>query len=189
MIRWIERSLNVVIVAAGITILGSAALRGLSWLDRPTDLPSARKSEARTAKPTQYVPGDRLPALEGVEYSRAAKTIVLFVGTHCQYCINNMDFYRLLAEEAARTSGALQLVVAGPEPVPTLNAFLRQYALDVDGVVSVSAGQVRVLGTPTLVLADRNGVVKRVWVGQQGPTGRAQILALAGNAGPTRDPS
>src|SRR5262245_53026460 len=125
-----ERFLNLAIVLASATIVGSAVVRGLSLSDRG-NAPQPAQSAKRQA---QYVAGDRLPPLGPVDYAKSAKTIVLFIGTHCQFCINNMEFYRALA--ADRKSSAFQLIVAGPEPAGTLNAFLRQYSLDVDGVVS-----------------------------------------------------
>ena len=65
--------------------------------------------------------------------------------------------------------------MASYEPEATTAAYLAQH-----GVTSPSIKITRTKApgpTPLLVLVDRNGIVARVWVGQQDASGERAILA------------
>ena len=90
-----------------------------------------------------------------------------------------MEFYRTLANDPSRSDGRYQLVVVGPEPVTTLQLFLDRYRVRPDKIASVY--DPKIFATPTLVLANRGGLIKQVWVGEQSLASRAAILALLHN--------
>jgi hypothetical protein len=163
------RAFGIAAVAAG-TLLGLRMAR----TDRPVEAAQQR------LQPRAYEVGDRLPVLSGVDYSRSEQTVAIYLSTSCYYCIRSMEFYRALANEVDRSRGRLQLVVVGWETAEKLHWFVRQYQLKADRVVSLSQPDRRVFGTPTLVLANRHGVVRHVWVGEQPPAARRAILSLLG---------
>lgn len=175
----LDRALNLVTVMACVAIV-SLAVQRFAQSERSDASAPSSQVERRPTRPT-YASGERLAGLDQVDFSRTEKTVVIFATTYCPYCINSMPFYRTLTGDAGRTRGAFQVVVVGPEPIDTLTGFVRQHQLQVDGVVSVPPGQLKVWGTPTLIVTNRKGAVERVWVGEQGPAARAAIAAILHN--------
>lgn len=89
-----------------------------------------------------------------------------------------MPFYRAIASDAARAQGAFQFVVAAPEPLENIRRFVQEHRLPADHLRTVIPRDVRIVATPTLVLVDRAGVVRKVWVGEQPEARRTLILSL-----------
>jgi hypothetical protein len=89
-----------------------------------------------------------------------------------------MQFYQALANEVGRSRGRLRLIVIGYENAEKLHRFIERYQLNANRVISLSAPDVKVYATPTLVLANRHGIVQRVWVGEQAPAARTTILSM-----------
>lgn len=126
-----------------------------------------------------YTVGERIQPLQGVEFATSSNTLVAFVGSNCQFCIDSAPLYRAVAEERDRRRGALQFVVASREPVERLQAFAARYHVRADRLISVVTDHVKIRMTPTLVLLDRSGIVQGVWTGEQpGARGEAILQRL-----------
>lgn len=115
------------------------------------------------ARPSEYSRGEVLPPLAGVRYADKERTVLLFLSSHCQFCSASMPFYAKLS--AARHSGGLQLVVLGGEPELTLAQYIAGYHLEVDYVRTIRPGDLKVVATPTVILANRTGQVEGLWRG------------------------
>lgn len=180
MATYADRAFNVVTTMAcvAIVLVGVERFAPSTRSDSPA---LGRQNERPRLKRPAYVPGERLAGLGQVDFSKTEKTVVIFVTSYCPYCIDSMDFYRALTIENGRSRGMFQLIIVGPEPMDTLTTFVRRQRLEVDGVVSVARGQLKVWGTPTLIVTDRKGAVERVWVGEQGQAGQAAIVAMLRN--------
>jgi hypothetical protein len=168
MSSWLDRLANLAIVLACVTVvlLGIARVRSQD---------TAPRTPARA--PAAYARGDRLSPLLGVDFAKPSKTIVIHVRSTCQSCAAGMDFYRALSHEHGRAAGTLQLVVAGTEPLDVLTRFVQEQRLDVDHVVSMRPPDPRIGLMPTLILADRQGIVERTWVGELVPPAHATVIA------------
>jgi peroxiredoxin len=172
MASWVERTIDIALVLASVTIIGL----GIQRVHPPQIAESPRVRPSGGLNSATYKPGERLEPLNDVDFSRATRTLVVFVTSYCPYCTNSMEFYRDLSEEESRRANSFQLVIAGPESVESLKTFLTHHQLRADRVVSlVDFAGVR--ATPTLILTNRRGIIERIWVGEQGQAGRAAVFA------------
>jgi hypothetical protein len=173
--KWLDRLLNIAIVVACAGVLAAGARRfGVT----NQAAPSNQTANAGSNLPlTEYAKGEPVGRVGDVDFSTASHTLIAFVQSHCQYCINSMPFYRTLGDEMNR-SKQFHFVVAGPESAETLTNLLRRYHVEPYRTVSVSDTDSRVIATPTLVLVDRKGMVTRVWIGEQPQAKRALIKQL-----------
>jgi len=63
-----------------------------------------------------------------------------------------------------------------PEPVDRGRSYLNSLGVQVSDVYEVPLGQIHVSGTPTLLVLNESGIVKRTWYGQQPIERNAQIV-------------
>jgi hypothetical protein len=129
------------------------------------------------ARPTNgplvpYKVGVRMETSPAIHYSKAAWTAVLFVKSTCPYCTQSMGLYREIAALSAHQTGRLRLVVASPESVDISARYLADNRVGVDRVLQVGT----TVPTPTLVLADNQGIVRALWVGRQDEAGSRAVI-------------
>jgi hypothetical protein len=99
----------------------------------------------------------------------------------CSYCQDSMPFYRkLTAARGANERAVIRLVVVSTDAAPSMSAHLRASQVQVDDVVSITPGKMKIPGTPLLLLVDGNGKVKQVWRGRLGPQQEREVLAALG---------
>jgi thiol-disulfide isomerase/thioredoxin len=124
---------------------------------------------------SQLVPfsvGHEMKDVADISYEQSAATLVLFAKSTCPYCSSSMPFYRQLVDLPAVKAKEARLVVASVEPEATVRAYLQQYGIIPDKVTSSAATR----PTPTLVLVDRRGTIRGMWIGQQKPEGERDVV-------------
>jgi hypothetical protein len=172
----------IVILAAAVVIQLGLQIR--DRVSRPTP-PTVRPGAAAAR---EYRPSERGPVIAGLDYASADRTLLLFVRSTCRYCTASMPFYSKLETARREAGSSVRLVAISPEPVEVLSKYLRDHKVMVDSMLTLStveAAQVKVGGTPTLVLTDRGGVVRQVWVGQLPPDKEREVIsAFAGQVTP-----
>lgn len=126
----------------------------------------------RPALPEEIVVGTKL-TVPGVTWSQAQKTLLIAVRPGCSYCTASAPFYRRLIEEA---QGQARLLVVSGVTEDETKTYLRELDLPLDEVKQVPMEKVGVIGTPTLILVDRNGAVVDSWVGQLPPDQETKVL-------------
>ena len=117
---------------------------------------------ASTARePAEYESGDRFPRIDGLDFSRSAATLVMFVNSNCGACQRSAEALRRLA----RRPRGFQVAVMGPESDDLLRQFVETAAIEADAVLSVPPGRIRFAAVPKLAVVDQAGHVKQVWGG------------------------
>jgi hypothetical protein len=58
-----------------------------------------------------------------------------------------------------------------------MQSYLRSHFLLIDAVVRLANAGLRIAATPTLLLANRSGVVAQVWQGKLQPQTEAEVIA------------
>ena len=114
-------------------------------------------------------------SLPGLEWSGNKRTLVLAVSARCHYCTESAPFYRRLSTEASNLDG-VGLVAVLPQPVDEARRYMDELGAPVKSV----SGRLDMLGvsaTPTLLLVDSEGVVRKSWVGQLSASAEAEVLA------------
>jgi hypothetical protein len=122
-----------------------------------------------------YQVGDRLE-IEGLRLSRTAPSVVLWLDTACQACIDSVAFYRQLTSQP----GHPKVVIAGREPRTILVAFAEHHRLRADEVLSVGNGRLRFRGTPTVLLVDPTGRIRKLWFGKLNIVTESEVLGSVG---------
>jgi len=98
--------------------------------------------------------------------------------------VASAPFYRRLAGlvHDSATGGAT-LVVASPETQDVTKKFLDERQIVADKVLSVPLRSLDVSGTPTLLVVDGRGFVKRAYAGKLNDSNEAGVLQAVREAG------
>jgi hypothetical protein len=107
-----------------------------------------------------YAVGDRLD-IPGVD-NGSDGTLVLWLDSACQPCVDSMTFYRRLRGSV----GSVQVFALARETDRSLRIFLATHGLAVDSVLSLGDTPTKFVGTPTVVLVDSTGTIRRLWLGR-----------------------
>lgn len=111
----------------------------------------------------------------------AASSLILVLSTTCPYCDQSMAFYRELTGAKGRLRSAFRVIAVFSRNAADGEAYLRRNGLDADCVVS---DPLPVLGrflTPTLLIADGEGKVKRAWRGVLSEANQREVLMVLGS--------
>ncbi len=115
------------------------------------------------AKPARACPkfdvGDAVPAIAGLPYEAADRTVVLFVRSTCHYCTESAPCYRELVK------GGAKLVAISLEPKTSLDDYLRAQGLAIESATVDRTAWPKLSGTPTMIVVDRTGHVVASWLG------------------------
>lgn len=119
--------------------------------------------------------GDKLTLSEALT-SGSERAIVLALSTTCHFCSESIPFYRRLSTEAGRTH--VPVIAIFPQPSTDVANYLKANGLA--GIASESGRILRISGTPTLMLVNRQGVVTKVWRGKLPPEQENEVLSKIG---------
>lgn len=128
----------------------------------------------RPAAPPKIAVGDRI-ALDGIDWSRSKRTLVLVASTQCAYCTQSAEFYRRLAVESLRFPES-SVVAVFPQPVSEAQKYLDSLGIPIVEVHQGALSQLGVRGTPTILAADSRGVLLRTWKAKLDPERENQVL-------------
>ena len=131
-----------------------------------------RENPARRSQPvSQLQPGARIE-LTGVDWKKNGQTLILALSDKCHFCTESAPFYQRLVKQRGKTS----LVAVLPQPVDQGRKYIESLGLEINDVRQVSFQNVGLRGTPTLILADNNGVAIESWMGKLPPNREQDLL-------------
>jgi hypothetical protein len=113
----------------------------------------------------QYQIGEIVP-LQGANFAMARRTLVLYFQSSCRYCTDSMPFYRALRERQAGRRQEVQFLGVAPEPLSIAVNYLRTHQVELDRVFTVQRGELKLRGTPTLLLLNERGQLVKQWRGR-----------------------
>ena len=101
----------------------------------------------------------------------------MFLNTQCAYCKQSEPFYRQL------TNGPIdhqkvRLIAVFPQRLETSKEFLDCAGIAVDDIRQPVSSDLKVKGTPTLVLVNADGIATKEWVGFLSPAEESEIELL-----------
>jgi hypothetical protein len=170
LIKRVEVFSNVAIII--VALLLSAVLVKNYLLPRPAqaNVGAATKGLVNT--------GAKL-SLRDVDWSQSDQTLVLALSNSCHFCSESGPFYQRLAQ----SKGGTRLIAVLPQPVEDGQKYLDKLHVPVSEVRQLTLSDLGVEGTPTLLLVDKSGTVKNVWVGRLQIEQEAAVLeALQGRS-------
>lgn len=88
-----------------------------------------------------------------------------------------MPFYKQLGDDPA-IAKRTRLVIAAPDDETVSREELAIRDVRVDQVIKVSAGQLKIRGTPTAILVDRSGAVRQVLIGRLDEAKEQELVGM-----------
>ena len=112
-------------------------------------------------------------------WSASGNTLVLGLSTTCHFCSESAGFYRELVQKCAEQH--VRTVAVLPQSLVEAKAYLQGEGVVVNEVREMPLSDIKVAGTPTLMLVDANRVVKAVWIGKLSPDDEKGVYAKLGS--------
>jgi hypothetical protein len=153
----LDKTANVAVIVASIALCVAA----VAYLRRE---PAAAPQPSAQQAPATYRAGDTIDAVPAAVVGQTPRSLLLVVRSTCKFCTENMPFYQRLAARRASESN-IRLVAVSTEPVATTRDYLKQHAVAFDDVLQVPPASLKIRGTPTLILIDKERKVLESWVG------------------------
>ena len=105
--------------------------------------------------------------MPGYDYASNKRTLILVLRYGCRYCDESLPLYKRLLE--LRREGQIRgvnMLAIFPDNPTVAKSVLDEEGLDISFIPSVNLAQLRIPGTPTLLLMDDKGSILEVWVGK-----------------------
>ena len=165
-------------VVTNIVLIGLACVIGYHfWQARRT---------AENPPPAWVKVGDQLPSLPAYDWKAHDRTLVLALRNGCRFCEESIPFYRKLAELEKSNQLDAHLIAVFPDDLADVRRLVETERLAVEAFPGIELSQVKVEGTPTLILVDRQGRVSKVWIGELAAAGQAEVVTAISKAGASR---
>jgi hypothetical protein len=116
-----------------------------------------------------------LISLPGVSWQDSNQTVVLALSDKCRFCSESAPFYQRLAQGLAQR-GDVRLIAIFPQDVDAGKYYLAQLGVSIGQVIQAPLDSLKVRGTPTLVIVDKNGAVMQSWVGKLNSERESEVL-------------
>lgn len=110
--------------------------------------------------------------LKDVSWAANQNTLVLGLQTTCHFCTESGPFFQKLTVAAA---GSTKIVAVLPQTVEESKQYLSKLGVHVDEVRSAPLSSIGVSGTPTMMLVDNKGIVRKVWLGKLPEEQQSQV--------------
>lgn len=117
-------------------------------------------------------------SIAGIDFSSSEQTVLVVLDKDCQFCRQDVPFYRRLAE-AAKTRNS-RLIVAFPHNLADGTDYLRNENIAASEVVQIRLKSLQLQGTPTLLLLNRHGRIIAKWAGELSAPVEDYIISVIG---------
>lgn len=164
--RIVLRLFNISIVTLAILLAGLAVRRY-----RVAELRS------RTDVPAYFKAGARFP-VKGLDWTSSHQTLVLVWEQSCALCSESAPFYRLIEQNRADPSKTRLVLLLGGDP-NNAGAYMQNLQLSFDEVKPASLRELKpygLVGTPTAVLVNDEGIVTNLWHGSLTELQQSEVL-------------
>lgn len=157
----IELFANVaIILVAGL--LSVVLVKGLFYRNQPRPMP-------------QIQAGTKI-SLPDIDWAQKDQTLLITLQKGCHYCAESAPFYQRLAREVDSRQKT-QLVAVLPQATTETLQYLSDLSVPISNVRQATLGSLKVAGTPTLIMVNREGIVTDVWIGKLSPEKESEVLS------------
>jgi thiol-disulfide isomerase/thioredoxin len=112
--------------------------------------------------------------LPDTDFSQKDKTLIMAVKKGCHFCSESAPLYQKLVQLAAEKN--VRLIAAFPHSVEEGQGYLKELNVPVTEMKQADFAALGIGGTPTLILADKNGEIKKVWLGKLPPEKETEVI-------------
>jgi len=127
--------------------------------------------------PRQSMVGQTIK-LDGIDAHAANVTVLLALSSSCRFCDASSAFYQRLTALRRDTGNKFQTVGVFRESVESAQEYLTKKGLIFDGVISNPTDDLKVHGTPTMLMVNSEGKVIKEWVGLMDDTEQKEAIDL-----------
>ena len=129
-------------------------------------------------RPPEVEVGEQLDALRQVVPAGSDRAMIVALSPTCHFCTESMPFYKRLVEERNKKGSNTKVIAAVPreEAKAEEQKTMDSAGVQPDALVALDFQNIKVPGTPTILLVDNQGKVLDVWVGKQDSSGEEEIL-------------
>jgi hypothetical protein len=113
--------------------------------------------------------------LSGADWSKSDRHLILALSTTCHFCSESAAFYKRLLTDVA--GHGVHVIAVLPQPPTASRTYLNGLGLSIPEVVQSPLISVDVTGTPTLLLVDAKGKIRKAWVGKLEPEREDEVIA------------
>ena len=166
----IEVVANVAVILLAV-VIGSVYLRD--------------RFSAHGPEPNEVKAGDRLARLDGWDWGAHDRSLVLVLKKGCHFCEDSAPFYQRLAAQQQEARSNTAIVAVFPDAADAVKEAVQAEALGVHALAGVPLEKLKVSGTPSVLLVDRNGTVVNVWIGMLSPRQELEVMRAVACAGNT----
>lgn len=114
--------------------------------------------------------------LPNIDWSRSERHLVLVLQKDCRFCTESAPFYQKIITTLNQRLD-VQLIAALPQPVSESKDYLYGLGVAVSEIRQADPSSLGATGTPTLLLVDRSGTVRDVWVGKLPPAKEQEVFS------------
>lgn len=136
------------------------------------------QQQAGGPRPPEVKVGEQFDSLRQVVPAGAEKALVVALSPTCHFCTESMPFYKKLIDQRNQKGSNVKIVTAVPAEAAKAEEqkTMTTSGVNPDALVALDFSNIKVPGTPTILLVDNQGKVLDVWVGKQDSSGEEEIL-------------
>lgn len=168
-----EKSLKKVELAANVAIIVVAALIAFVVIKNYVLSPVKRAPEMK-----EISAGEKLN-LPGIDWAGNGRTLIVAMAEGCHFCSESAPFYQRLTKLQS-DQGGFRFIAVLPQEASEAKNYLSGMGIHIDNIKKASLSSIEVVGTPTLILVNRSGVVSNVWLGKLQPDKENEVLFALG---------
>jgi hypothetical protein len=114
-------------------------------------------------------------SLPGVDWSKSKQNLVLALSTTCHFCSESAEFYKKLVPVAI--GRGIPVVAVLPQPLAAGRSYLEGLGIPAPEVLQGSLDSIDVTGTPSVLVVDATGKIRKAWVGKLSREREEQVIA------------
>lgn len=160
--KTIEIVANVAIIAVAI-VLGYVLIKQFVF-PTPQAAPGA-------PKPPEI--GTKI-SLPDTDFATSEKTLVVALKKGCKFCTESADFYQKLVKAAGEKN--VRVIAAFPHTVEEGQGYLKELNVPISEMKQADFSLLKVSGTPTVIMADKNGQITKAWLGKLPPDKETEVI-------------
>jgi thioredoxin-related protein len=107
-----------------------------------------------------------LASIPTVKLGDYQKTLVLLLNVDCGFCSRSLPFYERVIQATAVNGNRTQIIALFPNAEADVSTYITRNKLPCRYLHGVDFSKFGVTGTPTILLADKDGKLVRSWMGQ-----------------------
>ncbi|MFZ0774038.1 MAG: hypothetical protein WCA49_21640 [Candidatus Sulfotelmatobacter sp.] len=110
--------------------------------------------------------GEKINTPPGYDWHRSPPTLVVAVRDGCVYCERSYPLYRRLEDLERDNHLKAHILMVMPDDSTRAGAVLSSHGITSQAIAGTPLSNIKVSGTPTLLLVDASGRLLQSWIGE-----------------------